>query len=274
MYKLIASDLDGTLLTTDKQLSTENSAELSRAFRQDTYIVPATGRILAGLPDFIRNAEWFRYCILCNGAEIYDATEGTAISRCEISPELSVRVLEFADKLPVLTDIYSDGRGFMNADMLAVFDDYVTDPHYRTLIHRLREPVDDLKSFILSRNNGVQKIQFYFRDEDLPLRRAVFAVLEKEFPELLSTTSVPFNIEINHRDANKGTALTALCHHLGITLSDTIAFGDNTNDLSMLQKAGLGVCMENGTDDAKVAADFITTDNNSHGVAAAIRRFI
>lgn len=274
MYKLIASDLDGTLLTTDKQLSTENSAELSRAFRQDTYIVPATGRILAGLPDFIRNAEWFRYCILCNGAEIYDAAEARTLFRCEIPPELGIRVLEYADTLPVIYDIYRDGRGYMSSGMLAEFDDYVKDIHYRELIHRLREPVDDLKDFILSGSGGLQKIQFYFHEEDLPLRKNTFPVLEKKFPELLSTSSVPFNIEINHKNANKGTALEALCSFIGISPDDAIAFGDNTNDLSMLQKAGLGICMANGTDDAKAAADYVTGSNDLNGVAAAIRKFI
>ena len=275
MVRLIASDLDGTLLTTDKHLSEENASELNRAFHQGAVIVPATGRILAGLPAFIKEAEWFRWCILSNGAQVYDTEEEKTIFRSEISPELSVRVLEFADKLPVLYDIYSEGRGFMSADMLNAFDDNIADRFYRELIHSLREPVDDLKAFILSRQDiGVQKIQFYFRKEDLPLRSELFPVLAKEFPELLSTTSVPFNIEINHRDANKGTALEALCSHLGIPLTDTLAFGDNANDLPMLHRAGIGVCMLNGTDEAKAAADYITSDNDSHGVAAAIRKFM
>lgn len=274
MYRLIASDMDGTLLTTDKQLSFENAVELNRAYSKGAFVVPATGRILTGLPPFIKEAEWFRYCILCNGAQVYDAFENRTLFRSEISPELAVKVLDFADSLPVLYDIYAGGLGFMNRTMLEACDNYVKDPHYRELIHTLRKPVDDLKSFILSENKGIQKIQFYFRQEDLGLRSEIFPILEKEFPELLSTSSVPFNIEINHRDANKGTALESLCGYLGIPLSESMAFGDNSNDLSMLRAAGLGVCMGNGTPDAKAAADFITDTNDNSGVASAIRKFI
>ena len=87
------------------------------------------------------------------------------------------------------------------------------------------------------------------------------------------TASLPFNIEINIRDANKGEALRFLCRRLGIDIRDSMAFGDGSNDLSMIQAAGIGVAMGNADPAALAAADYITGTNDNDGVAEAIERF-
>ena len=80
--------------------------------------------------------------------------------------------------------------------------------------------------------------------------------------------------EKNQAAANKGTALEALCRHLGVTMEETIAFGDGTNDLTMLRAAGLGVAMGNAAPEVKAAADMVTDDNEHSGVAKVIRKIL
>ena len=98
--------------------------------------------------------------------------------------------------------------------------------------------------------------------------------LTRELDDLILTSSYENNIEINSADATKGKALRYLCQHLGFTSEQAISFGDGTNDLSMIQEAGIGVAMENAEDVVKASADYITASCDEDGVALAIEKFI
>ena len=102
------------------------------------------------------------------------------------------------------------------------------------------------------------------------------ARLLKEFPARFSgytvTSSVVNNVEITHKNANKGHALAALCRALGINVADSMAFGDDLNDVPMLLAAGVGVAMENAGPEAKAAADLIAPSNDENGVAVILSR--
>ena len=94
--------------------------------------------------------------------------------------------------------------------------------------------------------------------------------LTERFPALSVTSSIPTNIEINSGEANKGDALLRLCAILGLDPAETLAFGDGTNDSSLLRAAGLGVAMANALPAVKAAADALTASNNDAGVAKTI----
>ena len=111
----------------------------------------------------------------------------------------------------------------------------------------------------------------YFLDMDAKQRmRETLAAV----PGILISSSIPNNLEINAKGADKGSALVRLASCLGIEPGETMAFGDGENDSSMIRMAGIGVAMENGEDSVKAAADYVTTTNNKAGVAAAIRQFV
>ena len=98
--------------------------------------------------------------------------------------------------------------------------------------------------------------------------------IPERFPDLVATSSTSNNIELNHADANKGKAMLALAQVLGVAREETLAFGDGSNDSSMLRAAGWGVAMANSTPDVKDAADEVTMSNNDAGVAKALRRIL
>ena len=110
--KLIAFDLDGTLLDDDKHLPPENRSALKAAYDRGIFLVPATGRILKALPDELMDLGLFRYFIFANGALVYDLQEQRALYRARIEPELAVRLCEYMDTLPVLYDCYQDVDGY------------------------------------------------------------------------------------------------------------------------------------------------------------------
>jgi Cof subfamily protein (haloacid dehalogenase superfamily) len=140
------------------------------------------------------------------------------------------------------------------------------------MIKNLRTPVPELKAFLKERASGVQKIQIFFRD--MELREKMLKLLPEEFPDLVVTTSIINNIEINSREATKGNALKKLAEYLEIPLESTVAFGDDTNDISMLREAGIGVAMGNSDKTVKQVADCITDDCDNDGVAHAINHFL
>ncbi len=270
--KLIAFDLDGTLLNSDKKLSEENRAALARAAEAGIELVPATGRFYRGMPQFIRELPYVRYVISINGAQVYDIANQKTVCGSEIPWERAVSVMERLDGLDVIYDCYQDGWGWMTQAFYDKAEEYAASIHSLDMIRNLRTPVPELKTYLEERALGVQKIQIFFKD--MELRAKMLKALPKEFPDLVVTTSIVNNIEINSREATKGNALKKIAEHLEIPLFQTMAFGDDLNDITMLQAAGIGVAMENAEEEVKQAADYITQDCNSSGVAKAINRFI
>ena len=213
-----------------------------------------------------------RWYITANGSYVYDAKEDRAVARAEVSAERAVEFYSHADTLGVLYDCYQDNWGYMTAWMLEEAARIIPDPHVRRLIADLRSPVPELKEYLLKKGTGVQKLQLYFTD---PAQRlAALEELPRRFDDLSFSTSMPFNIEINAREATKGRALLSLCRHLGLDPKQTLALGDGTNDLDLLQLAGVGVAMENAEPAVKAAADVVTADNNAGGFAAAVEKYV
>ena len=136
------------------------------------------------------------------------------------------------------------------------------------MFRRSRTPVEDLKDYLRADGGSIQKTQMHFRD--LEERKRQLELLPSLFPEIAVSTSIPTNIELNIAAANKGDALLALCDKLGIAREETVAFGDGTNDLSMLRAAGVGAAMGNADFAVKAAADTVCDDNEHDGVAKFI----
>lgn len=270
-YGLIALDLDGTLLNSNKELSNRNFAALNRAAKMGIEIVPTTGRFYGGMPEVIRNLDFVNYAITVNGAEAVELKTGKVIYRAELPYKQAVEIMELLDTLPVIYDCFMDGAGWMTAVLKEKIDETVEDPHYVKMLHELRRPVPELKEFLLQRQQDVQKVQFFTRD--LALRRELLSTLGTRFPGLSVSSSMPQNVEINQENANKGQAVLALAKHLGLSPENTMAFGDGLNDMTMIRATGMGIAMKNGCDTLRRAADYITCENDLDGVAEAIERF-
>lgn len=268
--RLIAVDLDGTLLNSDKQLGPADEAALQRAAERGIEIVPATGRFYGGMPQVIRNLPYIRYAVTVNGAQVYDVKHGLSLAKAEIPLERAAAIMEYLDTLPVIYDCYMDDRGWMAGSMQRQAERYTSDPHYVRMIRELRQPVHNLRDYILGVGHDVQKIQLFTADREL--RARLLKTLEERFSGLAVSSSLADNVEINSRDANKGDALLRLADALGIPAAATMAFGDGLNDLSMIKKAGVGVAVQNAHEDVKAAADYITASCDDNGVAAAIER--
>ena len=269
--RIIALDLDGTLLNSNKELSSGNLAALERAASAGIEVVPTTGRFYNGMPEVIRKLPFIHYAITINGARVEDLRTGEVIYRAEMPWEQAVEIMSFLDELGFLYDCFQDNAGWMTASLKERIDSEVADPHYRKMLHELRQSVPELKDEVRQRKRGVQKVPFF---TDKPqLRLQMLQELPHRFEDVIVSSSTPENVEINNSRANKGQALRALARHFGVDEKATIAFGDGLNDLSMLRDAGVGVAMANAGDQVKAEADWITLSCDQDGVARGIEKF-
>lgn len=267
-YKLVALDLDGTLLDSGKRLSAENAAALRKAAACGAQIVPTTGRFFDGMPPVVRELPYLRYAITINGAQVLDVGSGETLYRAEIPLPRALAILEYLDTLPVIYDCYCGSWGWITRAMQEAAPAFIANEHSLRMVQELRTPVDELKAYLRARGDDVQKIQLFL--QDVSQRPAVMAELERRFPGTVASTSLPNNIEINTAAANKGDAVRALAAHLGIPIEKTISFGDGSNDLSMIRACGLGVAMANACPAVLAAADRVTTSCDESGVAAVL----
>ena len=192
--------------------------------------------------------------------------------RAEIPNALALRLMEHMDGLDVIYDCYKDDWGFVSRSMYERAGDYISDRGILKLFYRSRTPVEDLKDFLRADGGSVQKAQMHFRD--MGARKRELETVGTLFPEIAVSTSVSSNIELNIASANKGEALKRLCAALGIAPEDTLAFGDGTNDLTMIRAAGCGVAMGNADFAVKAAADTVCDDNEHDGLAEYLERLM
>ena len=270
--KIIALDLDGTLLTTDKRLTEENRRALERAAEKGIEIVPSTGRFYKGMPDVIKDLDFIHYAITINGAEVLDLRKDTVIYGSDIPLDTALYLNDRFDALGVAHDVYVQSIGYMDRRFLDHIEDYLPDPIYCSTLRGMRVPLDDVRAFMIETGKNVQKVQIFSKSVDVLLQTGEY--IRQNFPELIATSSLKNNLEVNNAKANKGDALHALTDYLGLRSENTMAFGDGGNDLPMLRAAGVSVAMGNSLQTLKDEADYTTLTHDQSGVAYMINKLL
>ena len=279
--RIIALDLDGTLLDSEKRLSEVNRAALARAAEKGVLIVPTTGRFFGMMPPAVRDLPFVRYAITINGAQVYDRETDTAIVKDEIPLDMALGVMETLDRYDVIYDCYRQNWGWMTAALQEKAADYATNEHYLKMVREFRKPVSELKAHLkATANDGdVQNIMLFARNTQVSdlssqVLDAIRLELAARFPEIKVTSSTWNNIELNIRTAHKGNALKRFAEHLGLGLANCMAFGDGMNDFTMVEAAGLGVAMANAEPEVKRVAKWIAPSNDDDGVAAGLEEWV
>lgn len=278
--RIVALDLDGTLLDSEKRLSEVNRDALARAAEKGVEIVPTTGRFFGMMPPAVRDLPFVRYAITINGAQVYDRETDTAIVRDEIPLDMALGVMEVLDRYDVIYDCYRQNWGWMTAALQEKAADYATNEHYLRMVREFRKPVPELKAHLreTAANGDVQKIMLFAANRErsaaIDRLRGLSDEIAARFPEIKVTASTWNNLELNIRTAHKGNALRRFAEHLGLTLENCMAFGDGMNDFSMVEAAGLGIAMANAEPEVKRVAKDMVPSNDEDGVAKGIEKWI
>lgn len=274
--RIVALDLDGTLLDSQKRLSDRSRAALAHAAEAGALIVPTTGRFFGMMPPAVRDLPFVRYAITINGAQVYDRATDTAIVREEIPLDAALAIMEILDRHDVVYDCYRQNWGWMTAALQDKAADYATDDHYLRMIREFRKPVPELKAHLraTAADGDVQKVMLFARRGDAAAAQDELAAIVREvaaaFPDVKITSSTANNLEINSAAAHKGRALARFADHLGLSLANCAAFGDGMNDFTMVEAAGLGVAMANAAPKVKRVAKLVTRSNDDDGVARVL----
>lgn len=269
--RMIAFDLDGTLLTTDKRLTDETRRTLEQAAKRGILLVPATGRPLTGMPAEVLGIAGVRYAITANGARVVSAEDGKILREKLISVEKARKVLDIYGEYDTLREIYYDGQGYMEARQMEQLDHYVPDPNMAKYMRNTRKCVPDLMEKFRQENRAMDKVQAVFAcagEKEQAFRRI------REMEGVEATGALSYNIEVTAGGINKGEALLWLAGELGIDREEILAFGDGANDADMIRAAGIGAAMEVSVPEVRAAADILAGSNDEDGVARAVQRYI
>ncbi|HJF94471.1 MAG TPA: Cof-type HAD-IIB family hydrolase [Lachnoclostridium phocaeense] len=270
--RMIGLDMDGTLLTTEKELTEHTREVLREAIDRGVVVLPATGRPLAGIPEEVLKFPGVRYAVASNGARIVDLKESRVLYEDLVPYETGRRVLEICSRYDSMLEIYYDGVGYAEEEKLKHLDEYVPRLPMARYIASSRRPVADVRAMHEERKAPTDKVQALFRTTE-ECKKA-WKEVEKEIPDIEITGALSNNIEVNAKGVNKGRGLMILGELLGIHREEIMAVGDGSNDIAMLREAGLGVAMENATEAVKAAADVVTLSNDQEGAAAAIEKYV
>ncbi|AGF55246.1 hypothetical protein B0P06_000670 [Clostridium saccharoperbutylacetonicum] len=266
MYKLIALDMDGTLLTTDKKVSIKTQAAIKAAEAKGVKVVLASGRPLIGLTKHLEELDLMKdedYVLSFNGGLVQNAKTKEIVSKLPLKGKDLKYLYEISKKNNVNIHAFSAREGLI-APKISKYTEYEAEINEIDINVRDLNEIDDKEDII--------KVMMI--DPPEILDPAIEKLPSEAYEKYNVFKSSPFFLEFTNKEVDKGLGLKKLAEYLGIKQEEIIACGDAANDLSMIKYAGLGVAMANATSDVKEIADFITTSNDEDGVANVIEKFI
>lgn len=239
--RLVALDMDGTLLNEDQEISKANQEAITKARENGVHVVLSTGRPFIHVEEYARSLELNSFIITVNGGEIWDS-----------NGNLLERNLLQVEEIKMMWDLKNRHQTkFWALTVEKVF----------------REDFPEETAL-----NEHQWLKFGFDVEDDDVRNTIVQELNKH--KLQVTNSSLTNLEVNPYGISKANALEKVCKRIGITMDNVMAVGDSLNDIAMIESAGIGVAMGNAQETVKKAADWVTSTNNEDGVAKAILQWV
>lgn len=260
MYKLIAIDIDDTLLNNDIQISDRVQDAIKKAIAKGTKVVLCTGRTFRGAERFYDQLELDTLFITAGGAEIYDPDK-KRVFEIELDPAITKQILEYAYSLGIHAQVYIDGELV-----------YRERNEYSLLYEGPYGYPGIVDENLLEKDNILTPKVLFVVDEDKAEKIQHDA--ENKFTSVAIKRSKPIYIEFTPPSISKGTALEFVADYYSIDIKDTIAIGDSQIDAPMILAAGLGVAVDNAPDSLKNSADIICPSNDDDGVAYVIEKYI
>ncbi len=265
-YRLLAADLDGTLVTDNKQITERTKQAVSAMIEKGAVMVLSSGRPSHGVWHVARELELDKkggYILAYNGGELLDCKTG------EVRFSVSIP----KDRIPEIIEL---SRQFKTAILTYEGEDIITesggDPYVHGEARNVRMKVREVKDLISYLTFPVVKLMMVGSEEQILKMEPI--VKETLGPDFSVFRSEAYHLEILPAGIDKGSGLLKTLAYLGIPREESISCGDYDNDIPMNEAAGLGVAMANGCPAVREKADYVTLSNEEDGVAAVIGKFI
>ena len=268
-YRIIALDLDGTLLTPRKTILPESLEALQKARESGAKIVIVTGRHHVAIHPFYQALALDTPAICCNGALLYDYQERKVLASDPLQPEQANRLIDLLGTYNV--------HGLMYADDAMIYQEptghIVRTENWAKSLPEAQRPVFRQVKSLREAAHEVDAIwKFALTDTDIVKLQNFTEIVERELG-LACEWSWHDQVDIAQSGNSKGKRLAQWVESQGLSMSQVMAFGDNYNDLSMLESAGLGVAMGNAADEIKARADLVIGNNTESGIAEIVNKY-
>lgn len=272
--KLIALDMDGTVLLNDHKSITERTRKAIRqAASQNILVVPTSGRIISALPKAVTSLPDIHFAITSNGSLAYRSSGRKVVYANGIPPESAVSLLK---QLPrnLWVEIWSRGKIYIEHEKISRRSDYTLNPFHARVVRQIGAESRNFLEEIKRPCALIEKINLPVMPDDL--KRKLWSEFSAR-PEF-SLVDTEHGFEIMNAGVSKASGLLGLCRYLrqkGIEIQreNIMAVGDSDNDIEMLRFSGLGIAMGNADERIKQAAQAVTSSNVEDGAALAIEKY-
>lgn len=266
--KLIATDLDGTLMAPDHMTVTDRTkSALENAHKKGIKIAIATGRPLSLIDYVTEQIPFADYIIYANGACVFDRNTNKIIYENLISNTEAKKIVSYFLSERVFFEIYIDGKSHYQQGTEELFDSTGIDENFVEEVKKTMTPHGNLVDYM--GDKGIEKITLY------SIKKNDFPHYEKWLRSFGYETASSFygNLEATAQGVNKGSALTGIMNELNITPGEVMCFGDAGNDVEMLRLVEYSFAMGNADRCCKRVAKFITKSNGEDGLAQAVEEY-
>lgn len=273
---IVFADMDGTFLDPQKRVTDLAWQALDALARQGMEFVPCTGRPLRGVFPQILQHPSVHYVVSANGATVsklsgaYPANtdEAQTLMSRPLDRAAALAVYDVAKDYDVTFDVFADGECYLERSLYDRLDEYAGgDAAIAKSLKDTRVPLDETGDATIGKVEMLERVAMYWHD---PADRDAILPRLQQIEGIDITRSYPMNIEVMAAGTNKGTALAWLCDYLGIPLAEAYGFGDNINDIEMVELAGTGVAVQNAEPEVRAAAGAVCPGNAEDGVAKTI----
>lgn len=269
MYKLMALDMDGTLLDSDKRIRQSAIDALAKAHKTGCEIIFSTGRAIAELTEYLADVPFVHYGVCESGALLYDFQKQTIIDQVAFPPEIIDAVIAAVAYEKPMVQMMSRGMPHVSAEDIT----HMADFHmgiYQTMFERVATTRSDIMQTMREHKTEIEKINLFHRSP--ASRERTYQRLEHLPVDLVYAEET--SLELSPLGVTKGDGLSRLCAYLQIDLKEAVAVGDADNDLDVLKRAGLAIAMGNANDRVKSLCDAVVADNDHEGIAEAVDQYV
>lgn len=270
-YKLIAVDMDGTLLNSDNVVSDKNKNMLKVATEKGIQVVISTGRIFTSAKYYAHLLGLITPIIACNGAYVCEYHKNRVIYDNDIDMYNANKIIDILEENNAFYRFY-DNNNFYLKNLESMSNKYGEWKTNAEDIFKVKVVVlDDVKNYVKEHKPKIYKY-VVVEEDDEKLNRIKQQIMSIKGIEVVSSWRGSF--DIMNAGVSKGNALKELCRIYNIDRNEVIAIGDNHNDISMIEFAGTGVAMGNGEEEVKRIANIVTDTNDNDGVAKVLKDLI
>lgn len=262
MYKLVALDIDGTLINNEGVVTPKTLAAIKKCIRQNVLVTISTGRPIQGVKQFIAKLGLSAPIITYNGAMIVDSNSDEILFHKSLKTEDAMKVLELSKATDANIIVWCNNQLYVRR-----MDE--RSKHYEEIAKTKASLIESEHQLAES---GITKILWYDTVENT--NEHMISLQGKVTEDVNFCTSRPNFLEFFNGEVSKAEAMAFIGSHYDIKQEEMMAIGDGLNDLSMIEYAGLGVAMGNAHEGVKAIADYITSSNEEDGIARVLEKYI